>query len=173
MSLQSCPIGTFHTNGISNTWSFVPFSFSIVFTHIVTCIKTSFTLMIDKYSIEGIYHSLIIYWSVDGRHLCSFYLLCISCSVVSNSLRPVDCSQPGSSEHRILHARILEGVASSFSSGSSWPRDRTQVSHNEGRFITIWATKEALIINNAAMNIHVQACLFVHLFIVMDISQVL
>ena len=30
------------------------------------------------------------------------------CSVVSDSLRPVDCSPPGSSVHGILQARILE-----------------------------------------------------------------
>ena len=36
----------------------------------------------------------------------------------------------------ILQARILEKVAFSFSRGSSQPRDRTQVSHNEGGFFT-------------------------------------
>ena len=43
-------------------------------------------------------------------------------SVVSNSLRPVDCSPPSSSIHGILQARVLEWVAISFSRGSSWPR---------------------------------------------------
>ena len=37
-------------------------------------------------------------------------------SVVSDSLRPVDCSPPGSSVHGILQARIMEWVAISFSS---------------------------------------------------------
>ena len=41
---------------------------------------------------------------------------------------PVDCSPPGPSVHGILQARILEWVAISFSRGSSWPRDRTQIS---------------------------------------------
>ena len=40
---------------------------------------------------------------------------------------PVDCSQPGSSVHGILQARILEWVAISFFRGSSQPRDQTQV----------------------------------------------
>ena len=40
----------------------------------------------------------------------------------------MDCSPPGSSNHGILQARILEWVAISFSRGSSWLRDRTQVS---------------------------------------------
>ena len=38
-----------------------------------------------------------------------------SCSVMSDSWDPVDCSLPGSSVHGILQARILEWVAISFS----------------------------------------------------------
>ena len=41
---------------------------------------------------------------------------------------PMDCSQPGSSVHGILQARILVWVAISFSRGSSQPTDRTHVS---------------------------------------------
>ena len=36
---------------------------------------------------------------------------------------PMDCSPPGSSVHGIFQARILEWVATSFSRGSSQPRD--------------------------------------------------
>ena len=46
---------------------------------------------------------------------------------------PMDCSPPGSSIHGIFQARVLEGVAVSFSRGSSRPRDRTQVSRIVGR----------------------------------------
>ena len=53
-------------------------------------------------------------------------------SVVSNSLRPVDCSPPSPSIHGILQARIPEWVAISFSRGYSRPRDQTQVSHIGG-----------------------------------------
>ena len=49
----------------------------------------------------------------------------------------VDCSQPGSSVHGILQARILEWVAISLSRGSSQPRDRTRVSCTVGRRFTI------------------------------------
>ena len=42
---------------------------------------------------------------------------------------PMDCSPPGSSVHGILQARILEGVAISFSRGSSRRRDRIRVSY--------------------------------------------
>ena len=40
----------------------------------------------------------------------------------------------------IFQARVLEWVATSFSGGSSQPRDWTQVSHIAGRHFTIWAT---------------------------------
>ena len=36
---------------------------------------------------------------------------------------PMNCSPPGSSDHEIFQARILEWVAISFSRGSSWFRD--------------------------------------------------
>ena len=67
----------------------------------------------------------------------------ISCSAVSASLRPRDCSPPGSSLHGILQARKLEWVAIPFSRWSSPPRDWTQISCTWSRFFTIWATKEA------------------------------
>ena len=59
-----------------------------------------------------------------------------SCSVVSYSLQPKDCSPPGSSVHGILQARILEWVAMPSSRGSSQPRNRIQVSCIAGRFFT-------------------------------------
>ena len=40
----------------------------------------------------------------------------------------MDCSLPGSATHGIFQARTLEWVASSFSRGSSWPRNQTWVS---------------------------------------------
>ena len=55
------------------------------------------------------------------------------------------------SVHRILQARILEGVAIPFSKGSSQPRDWTQVSHTAGRFFIVWATREARMHYNLAL----------------------
>ena len=56
----------------------------------------------------------------------------------------MDCSLPGSSVHGISQARILEWVAISFSSGSSWPRGWMHVSCI-GRWVLYhWATREAL-----------------------------
>ena len=67
--------------------------------------------------------------------------------LVVNSLSPdpTDCSLPDSSVHGIFQARILQWVAISFSRGSSWPRDRTQVSCTAGRHFNLWATREVLL----------------------------
>ena len=55
----------------------------------------------------------------------------------------MDCSLPGSSVLGIFQATILEWVAMPSSTGSSQPRDWTQVSHTAGKFFTNWATREA------------------------------
>ena len=55
----------------------------------------------------------------------------------------MDCGPPGSSVHGILQARILEWVAIPSSKRSSRPRDQTWVPLVAGRFLTIWATREA------------------------------
>ena len=84
---------------------------------------------------------------------CHFLLQCMkvkSESEVAQSyptLRdPMDCSLPGSSVHGIFQARVLEWVAISFTKGSSWPGDETQVFCIVGRRFTLWATREALIV---------------------------
>ena len=68
--------------------------------------------------------------------------VCVTRSVMSNSCNPMDCILPESSVHGISQARILEWVASSFSRGSSWCRDRTWVSPIAGRFFTLWSTRD-------------------------------
>ena len=64
-------------------------------------------------------------------------------SVMSNSLRPMDCSLSGSSIHGIFQARVLEWIAISFSRGSSRPRNGTRDSRIAGGRFTVWATREA------------------------------
>ena len=66
-----------------------------------------------------------------------------SCSVVSDSLRPHGLHSPWNSPGQ------NEWIVLSFSSGSSQPRDRTQVSHIAGGFFTVWATREAQAIREA------------------------
>ena len=76
----------------------------------------------------------------------SLYLVAQWCPTVT----PWTCSPPGSSVHGSLQARILEWVAISFSRGSSWPRDWTQVSRIAGRRFNLWATREAQYCMNLA-----------------------
>ena len=64
-----------------------------------------------------------------------------SCPILCD---PMDCSLPHSF-YGIFQARELEWVAISFSRGSSWPRDWTQVSRTIGRRFTTWATREIRI----------------------------
>ena len=60
----------------------------------------------------------------------------------------MDRSPPGSSVHGILHARILEWVAISFSRRSSWPRDRSCIfciSCIAGRFFSEKGGQEEMV----------------------------
>ena len=90
--------------------------------------------------------------------VCSLCLCLYSCpacfSFLSEAIQscltlcnPMDWSLSGSSIHGIFQARVLEWVAISFSRGSSQPRDQTQVSRIVGRRFTIWATREAHLMN--------------------------
>ena len=79
----------------------------------------------------------------DGPQAINTMLLLFSCSVKSNSLWPMDCSLPHSSVHGVLRVRILEWVATSFSKGSSQPRDRIHVPCTGRRIPYQWATREA------------------------------
>ena len=64
-------------------------------------------------------------------------LVAQSCLPLCNCM---DYSPPGSSVCGILQTRILEWVAISFSSRSSWPREGSQISCIGSRFFTLWAT---------------------------------
>ena len=66
----------------------------------------------------------------------------ISCSFVSDSLQPIDCSLLGSSAHGILQAGILRWVAIPFSRGLSQPTDGTWVSCTGGGFFTFRQIKK-------------------------------
>ena len=66
--------------------------------------------------------------------------VCVSCSVVSNSLQPhglyvnIYMNSPGKSTGMGCHFLLQ---------GSSWLRNQTWVFCIEGRFFTIWVTREA------------------------------
>ena len=72
----------------------------------------------------------------------------VKCEVLVTQLYPTLCdpldhSPPVSSVHGILQSRIPEWIAILFSRGSFRPRDWTLVSRTAGRFLTVWATREA------------------------------
>ena len=61
-------------------------------------------------------------------------------------LCPTFCHPMDYAVHGILQARILEWVAFPFSRGSSQPRNLTYVCQIAGKFLTSWATREALMV---------------------------
>ena len=77
------------------------------------------------------------FWSI-------YPVLCLVAQSYRTLYNLMDCSPPGSSVLGMSQTRTLEWVAMPSSRGSSQPRDRTQVSHIEGGFFTVWATREAL-----------------------------
>ena len=79
-------------------------------------------------------------WLSAGQVCAVLWLVAQSCLTLRD---PMDCTPPGSSNHGILQARILEWAAMSSSRGSSQPRDWTQVSRIAGRFFTVWVIREA------------------------------
>ena len=108
-------------------------SWNILFRLKLACFCLSVT-MLQTFGGQGLW--LILYLQGPSCVLSP-------CSILMDSLRPMDCSPPGSSVHGISQARILEWVAISFSRGSSWPRDWTRISCI-GRWILYhWATWEA------------------------------
>ena len=79
------------------------------------------------------YDSQILSGSLNNVHNC-FLCVCPSaihehvCSVMFDSLQPMDYSLPGSTVHGIPQAKMLEQVAISSSRGSFRPRDRICIS---------------------------------------------
>ena len=92
-----------------------------------------------------------INWAKDlNRHDFKEVIVCVSCSVVSNSLWPHGSSPPWCDPTSSLlcpqnSAGKNTGVGCySLLHRSSWPRDQTWVSCIAGRFFTNWAIRETL-----------------------------
>ena len=136
LSLAESP-SSISINIIYSNWKF---EFSFVLAHTfdqsLTIIQETWVWSLDwenPLEKEMTTHSGILVWknSMDrGAWMCPTLCDCL------------DSSPPGSSVHGILHARILECVAISFSRGSSQRRDQTWVSLITGQFFTLWATRE-------------------------------
>ena len=91
---------------------------------------------------------LVVETSISNHWLC--VCVCMHAHFCPAFCNPMDCSLPGSSVHRILQAIVLEWIAISFSSGSSWPRDQTWVSRIVDRPFTMWATRVVSQMGNRA-----------------------
>ena len=107
------------------------------FTWIFLCQKTTeclFTfLLIKKFNPAYILNYLA---SRNTIHHILCMLVIQSCPTLCD---PTDCSPPVSSVPGIFQARMVEWLGISFSRGSSWPRNQTQVSCPAGIFFTDWA----------------------------------
>ena len=83
----------------------------------------------------------------EGEVALSYLTLC----------SPMDCSLPSSSVHGIFQERILAWAAISFSRASSQPRDRTQVPCIADRQVTVWATREGIMIHKLSSPLPLQS----------------
>ena len=109
------------------------------------------------------FHSIILlffysfFWTFvfSGMTLLFSVFLVTQVTKCPSLVTPMDCSPSGSSVYEISQARILEWIAISFSRGSSWPRNWTQVSCIVGRFFTDWSMRESQVILDCSIFFHV------------------
>ena len=120
-SIQTAPMALYHKmNNPIKKWaedcltSLYLTSLNMIisrFFYIATNVIISFFLLLSNIS-------WYLYAAAAAKSLQSYLTLCDS----------MGCNPPGSSDHRILLARMLEWVAISSSKGSSQSRDQTCVS---------------------------------------------
>ena len=92
---------------------------------------------------SSFWHWIELCVSLIGCTVCVCVCVCVRACTHAKLLQlcptlchAMDCSPPDSSVHGILQARMVEWVAISSFSGSSWPRDRTRGSWIAGSFFT-------------------------------------
>ena len=127
--------------------NFQIFSQNLYFSSLSICIlfyKTSVSLKYHVCMFIYLYMSIYLYKSINIDRPIHIYVY-IYVKLKVSQLCLTLCDPMDYTVHGILQARILEWVAFPFSRWSFQPRDQTQVSHIEGRFFTIWATREAHI----------------------------
>ena len=117
-------------------WVIQKFPLAMCFTHGNVFVSMLFSQFLPRSSSPSCVQKSVFYAGISTEVKV---IVAQSCPTLCD---PMDYSQPGSSVHGILQARILEWAAIPFSRGSSQPRHQTQVSHTVGRFFTFWATRE-------------------------------
>ena len=88
------------------------------------CVSKAFNGRDNNSQFVFVFFTSWIYLFILNLFILSESEVAQSCPALCN---PMDYSLSGSSVHGIFRAKVLEWVAISFSIGSSWPRDRTQV----------------------------------------------
>ena len=91
-------------------------------------------------------HGLYSPWNSSGQNTGLSSLSLLQGIFPNQGLNPglLHCKQILYQLSRKWSLRILEWVAYPFTIGSFWPRNRTRVSCNAGRFFTNWAIRESL-----------------------------
>ena len=107
-----------------------PFSFKVPSLLLQMGTKFSFHWILFSVSIVCVCVCVCVYMRAHMCVLSRFWLFVTLCDSLNFSL-------PGSSVHGIFQARILEWVTSSYSEGSSPPRDQTCISCVSGISIRI------------------------------------
>ena len=129
-----------------------------IFPHLHACVLSRFSCVwlcgpVDCSpsgpSVHGILQARILEWCVYIYIYMIYKVYNIHKVYIYKKLKvaqscPTLCNPMDYTVHGILQARLLEWVAFPFSTGSSQPRDRTQVSHIAGGFFTSWAIREAV-----------------------------
>ena len=126
----------------SHTVVFCPQSFPSSGTFPVSWLFAS-----DQQNIGASASASVLLMSIQGWFplRLTILILCLSHSVVSDFSTPWTVAHQASPSMGFSRQEYWSFVAISFSSGSSWPRDQTWVSHIACRLFTIWATREALV----------------------------
>ena len=143
--------------------------------HTVVQISLSSVSQIFHFLNYILFSQLLPLWTIHLQYI-QVVSLCLGLSIGTVHAQscltlcdPMDCSPPGSYVYGISQARILEGVAISYSRGSSQTRDQTNISWNSCTarqifffFSPHWATWEAL-------NLHEKE-LFLRLYLMFELS---
>ena len=85
-------------------------------------------------------------FSILRCHILGGVCLCLCAQSWPILCDPMDYSLPGFSVHVISQARILEGIAISFSRGSSQPRNWTRISCIGRQILYYWATRQTYFV---------------------------
>ena len=123
-------------NPATHSWLYIQRKYSHYLKEI-----TVFPCSLQYYSQHSRYENKLVSWQMDKEnYICTYIHNVLSCVRLCD---PMDYSPPGSAVQGIFQATVLEWFTISFSRGSSWPRDWTEVSHIVDICFTAWATREA------------------------------